>query len=136
MKTLKLISKIGILFAVSLILLVSIVESSFRAKEFNFIGWTINTSQLGDGIFVIALVVMVVSLLLRVLSSEKQWNGVVSFSKYFVPVAVVFYGLAVFLEGENQGTLGGPSHWIGISLAIIYGMALLCFASKTFFDKW
>ncbi|MEA1925978.1 MAG: hypothetical protein U9M90_01890 [Patescibacteria group bacterium] len=137
MKALKSISRLGIIVALFLFLIVVIIDSFFPHGEMMRLGQnSINTSTASNMLFIVSLVILTVSMFLRIVGSEKEWKELISFSKYFIPIAVVFFGLSVFLHDGNNGLFGSPCYWIGISIVIIYGLAMLYFALKTFYQRW
>ncbi len=137
MKALKSISRSGIIVAFVLLLAVVMIDSSLSHGETIQLGRnSINASTASNMLFIVSLAILTVSMFLRIIGSEKEWKGLVSFSKYFVPIAVVFYGISVLLHDGNNGLFSGPCYWVGISLVVIYGLAMFYFALKTFYQRW
>lgn len=137
MKILKLISKIGLLSSLGAILVVGIIDFSSRSpREQGMEKLYIDTMSTSDVVFTVSLIVFIISLFFRILVHDKEWKGLVGFTKYFFPIAIVFYLLAIKFGGSNSGIFDSPRYWMGISLASIYTIALMYFALKTFYQRW
>ena len=142
MKKLKLVSKSGLFLAFALILFVAVVDASFpNGKIFYKGSKAIDFSAVSDFLFVVSIIMFIISMFLRTLTKEGAWNGLVKFSKYFVPVGVVFYFVSAFLSEGKIELFGVPSfespqYWVGIVLVFIYGLGMFYFSLKTFYQKW
>lgn len=136
------ISKSGLFFAFALILLVAILDASFPGGRVFYEGErALSSSTVSNFLFAVAFAVLVISMFLRTLTREHVWNGLVRFSKYFVPIGTVFYLTAAFLSKGRVGlfgmpVFGDPQYWVGITLISIYGLGMLYFSLKTFYQKW
>lgn len=137
MKALKLISKFGLMISLGAILVVGVLDLSSRSpKEKNLEMLYVDTMSTSDVVFTVALIIFIISLFFRILVHEKEWKGLVSFTKYFFPIAIVFYLLAVKFGGSDTNIFESPRYWMGITLASIYTIALMYFALKTFYQRW
>ena len=137
MKVLKFVSKFGLLLSLGVILVVGIIDFSSRSPSNETMEKLyIDTMSTSDVIFTISLIVFIISLFFRILVHEKEWEGLVWFTKYFFPIAILFYLLAVKFGGEETGIFESPRYWMGITLASIYTVALMYFALKTFYQRW
>lgn len=137
MKALKLISKFGLLLSLGAILVIGIIDfSSFTPSDVEKEKLYIDTMTTSDVIFTISMAILVVSLFFRILVHEKAWKGLVWFTKYFFPIAAVFYILAVKYGGSSTGIFDSPQYWMGIALASIYTIALMYLALRTFYQRW
>jgi len=137
MKIIKLISKIGLLLSLGSILIIGIIDFSLTDPgSYKMEGMFVDTMSTSDVIFIISMMVLVVSMFLRVLVNEKEWEGLVRFTKYFFPIAIVFYILAVKLADPGEGMFESPRYWMGITLSALYAVALMYFALKTFYQRW
>lgn len=142
MEKLKLISKSGLFLGFAIILLVAILDSSLPGGKVLYEGKkTITYSMISDILFMVSIVLLVISMFLRILTRRTTWRGLVRFSEFFVPLGVVSYFVAAYLSEGRVGLLGIPSpespqYWVGIALIALYGLGMLYFSLRTFYQKW